>query len=116
MYVAKCLAQLSNFVPKETDRPRIRVWVLLAAILASSMGFMDRINMPLALPMLREDLGSTLADAQWIANSYLLLMSSLILMCAAAGERFGLRRVLAAGVLLFTVGAVVCAYPFSHWL
>ncbi len=103
------------------DRPRektfcprrARAWVLVAAILASSMGFMDRINISLAMPMLRQDLGSTLADAQWIANSYLLLMSSLILMCAAAGERFGLRRVLAAGVLLFTVGALVCALAFN---
>ena len=95
---------------EETFCPRrLRVWVLVAAILASAMGFMDRINISLAMPMLRKDLGSSLAAAQWISNSYLLLMSSLILMCAAAGERFGLRQVLLGGVLLFTLGALGCA-------
>jgi MFS family permease len=95
---------------QETFCPRrARAWVLLAAILASSMGFMDRINTSIAMPMLREDLAATLADAQWISNSYLLSMSSLILMSAAVGQRFGLRQVLVAGIGLFTAGAVAVA-------
>jgi MFS family permease len=73
------------------------------------MGFMDRINTSIAMPMLREDLAATLADAQWISNSYLLSMTSLILMSAAVGQRFGLRQVLVAGIGLFTVGAVAVA-------
>jgi hypothetical protein len=45
-----------------------------AAILASAMGFMDRINISLAMPVLREDLGSMLAEVQWISNAHLRLV------------------------------------------
>jgi EmrB/QacA subfamily drug resistance transporter len=108
---------LDHPVAKTFCPRRARIWVLTAAILASSMGFMDRINISIAMPMLRADLGSTLAEAQWISNSYLLLMSSLILMCAAFGERFGLRRIMGAGVFLFTFGALSCALAAgTAWL
>jgi MFS family permease len=86
-----------------------RIWVLAAAILAASMGFMDRINISLATPMLRRDLDATLVEGQWVSNSYLLILSSLILISAAIGERYGLRRTLGAGVLLFGFGAAACA-------
>src|SRR5690606_29332047 len=86
-----------------------RVYVLVAAILASSMGFIDGSVVSIATPAIRADLGASLADAQSISNAYLLLLSSVLLIGGAAGDRFGVRNVLAAGIGLFVAASIACA-------
>jgi len=89
--------------------PHNRRFVLIAAILASSMGFIDGSVVSIAIPAIRADLGATLADAQWISNGYLLFLSSLILLGGAAGDRFGLRNTFGLGILVFVAASVICA-------
>ncbi|KKB83848.1 MFS transporter [Devosia limi DSM 17137] len=89
--------------------PVARRTVLIAAILASSMGFIDGSVMSIAIPAIRADLGATLADAQWISNGYMLLLSSLILLGGAAGDRFGLRKTFGLGIVVFVAASMVCA-------
>lgn len=98
--------------PSEHDTfcPRQRrKFVLWAAILASSMGFIDSFVVSIAMPAIRSDLGASLADSQWIYNSYLLMLSSLILIGGAIGDRYGLRLVFGLGIVLFTLASVGCA-------
>ena len=75
-----------------------RRFVLVAAILASALGFIDGSVVSIAMPVIRSDLGAGLAEAQWISNAYALTLSALILVGGAAGDRFGLRRAFAAGI------------------
>lgn len=89
--------------------PNQRIFVLVAAILASSMGFIDGSVISIATPAIRADLGATLADAQWVSNAYLLLLSSVLLLGGAAGDRFGIRNVFAGGIVLFVVASLACA-------
>lgn len=91
----------AGFVPANR-----RVWVLVAAILASAMGFIDGSVTSIATPAIRATIGASLADAQWISNAYLLMLSSLLLLGGAAGDRFGLRNVFAAGIAVFVVASV----------
>jgi len=83
--------------------------VLIAAILASSMGFIDGSVVSIAIPAIRSSLGATLVDAQWVSNGYLLFLSALILLGGAAGDRFGLRTTFGLGILVFVAASVVCA-------
>ncbi|MCR6672104.1 MFS transporter [Devosia ginsengisoli] len=89
--------------------PQSRRFVLLAAILASSMGFIDGSVISIAIPAIRADLGATLADAQWVSNGYLLFLSALILLGGATGDRFGLRNVFGLGIAVFVAASIVCA-------
>jgi EmrB/QacA subfamily drug resistance transporter len=89
--------------------PKSRRFVLIAAIVASSMGFIDGSVISIAIPAIRADLGATLADAQWVSNGYLLFLSALTLLGGAAGDRFGLRRTFGAGIALFTLASFACA-------
>ena len=89
--------------------PHSRRFVLVAAIVASSMGFIDGSVISIAIPSIRADLGATLADAQWVSNAYLLFLSALTLLGGAAGDRFGLRRTFGLGIALFTVASIACA-------
>ena len=83
--------------------------MLIAAILASSMGFIDGSVVSLAMPAIRADLGASLADAQWINNSYMLFLSALVLLGGAAGDVFGVRRVFILGIVLFVATSLACA-------
>ncbi|HTJ58279.1 MAG TPA: MFS transporter [Devosiaceae bacterium] len=89
--------------------PDRRRYVLVAAILASAMGFIDGSVVSIAIPAMRTNLGATLSDAQWISNGYMLFMASLILIGGAAGDRFGLRRVFGFGIVVFVVASLLCA-------
>ena len=86
-----------------------RRFVLVAAILASALGFIDGSILAIAMPAIRVDLGASLAEAQWISNAYALTLSALILAGGAAGDRFGLRRAFVAGIALFIASSLACA-------
>jgi EmrB/QacA subfamily drug resistance transporter len=83
--------------------------VLAAAILASAMGFIDGSVVAIAIPAMRSDLGATLAQAQGFASAYLLMLSALVLVGGAAGDRWGTARMLALGVALFVATSILCA-------
>jgi EmrB/QacA subfamily drug resistance transporter len=82
--------------------------VLVAAIIGSSMTFVDGTVVNVVLPVLRERLGATLAQAQWIVEAYMLLLSSLMLVGGALGDRWGRRFVFTLGILTFTAASVLC--------
>jgi len=89
--------------------PQSRRFVLVAAVLASSMGFIDGSVISIAIPSIRADLGATLAEAQWVSNGYMLFLSSLILLGGAAGDRFGLRNMFGLGIAIFVLASIACA-------
>jgi EmrB/QacA subfamily drug resistance transporter len=83
--------------------------VLIAAIMGTAVVSVDSTVVNVALPAIRSDLGGGLAGQQWISNSYLLTLSSLILVAGSLGDLFGERRVFVTGVAGFGVASVVCA-------
>ena len=89
--------------------PQARKYVLVAAILASALGFIDGTVVAIAMPAIRETLGATLPQAQWVHNAYMLTLSSLILVGGAAGDRFGLARMFSLGIAAFVVASLLCA-------
>jgi EmrB/QacA subfamily drug resistance transporter len=101
---------LTGSLPADSFCPQSRRrFVLIAAILASALGFIDGSILAIATPAIRVDLGASFAEAQWISNSYALTLSALILVGGAAGDRFGLRHAFVAGIALFIVASLACA-------
>jgi EmrB/QacA subfamily drug resistance transporter len=107
------MSQSAPTPPEDPDRtfcaPQKRSFVLVAAILASSLGFIDGTVVSIAVPSIRADLSASLTGVQWVSSAYLLLVSSLVMAGGALGDRFGLRNVFAAGILFFLVASVLCA-------
>lgn len=83
-------------------------WVLVATIIGSSMVFIDGTAVNVALPVLQDDLNATVADVQWVVESYALFLAALLLVGGALGDQFGRRRIFAGGVALFAVASVWC--------
>src|SRR3954454_11811569 len=82
--------------------------VLGATILASSMTFIDGSVVNAALPVIRAQLGASARAAQWIVESYMLFLSSLLLVGGALGDRWGRRLVFVAGTTLFALASAWC--------
>jgi EmrB/QacA subfamily drug resistance transporter len=86
-----------------------RTWVLVAAVLGSTLAYIDESVVNVALPKLESDLHTTLAAMQWVINAYTLSMSALLLIGGATADQFGRRRVFLIGVVLFAAASLVCA-------
>src|SRR5580765_7961427 len=93
-----------------SDRPREvnRRAVLAATILASSMVFIDGTVVNVALPALQSALHASLADVQWVVESYALFLAALLLIGGSMGDLYGRRRIFATGVVLFIVASAWC--------
>ena len=50
---------------------------------------LDNLVVTTALPVIKRDLGATLADLQWMVNAYTLTFAVLLITGAALGDRFG---------------------------
>lgn len=82
--------------------------MLVAAILASALGFIDSSVVAITMPAMRAGLSASLVEAQWIGAGYLLAMSSLVLTGGAMGDRFGVTRVFGLGITVFVVASLIC--------
>src|ERR1051325_9514396 len=85
-----------------------RGWTLAAAILGSSMAFIDGTVINVALPVLQSSLHARIDHVQWIVDVCLLVLSSLILTGGSLGDRLGRVRVFGAGIAIFTAASVWC--------
>ena len=85
-----------------------RRWVLLAAILGSSMAFIDSTVVNVALPTLQTAMNASVVDVQWVVEAYSLLMSALILVGGSLGDLLGRRKMFMVGVAVFAVASLAC--------
>src|SRR3981189_221498 len=88
-------------------------WILATTILGSSMAFIDGTVVNVALPALQSDLHATIADVQWVVESYALFLAALLLIGGSLGDLYGRRKIFAAGVVLFTVASAWCGLALN---
>ena len=100
-------------MPVAICAPEHRRAILWAAILASSMGFIDSSVTANALPAMRASLAASLPQAQWFSGIYLLALTALILVGGALGDRFGTARGFGLGIILFVLSSLGCALAIS---
>jgi EmrB/QacA subfamily drug resistance transporter len=83
-------------------------WVLATTVLGSGIVFLDGTVVNVALPAIREDLGTSLTGLQWTVNAYLVTLSALLLLGGSLGDRLGRRRVFVTGLAGFTAASLLC--------
>jgi EmrB/QacA subfamily drug resistance transporter len=86
---------------------RIPLWVaILATSLPMFMATLDNLVMTSALPVIRGDLGSSVGQLSWFLNAYTLTFATFMLPAATLGDRLGRRRMMLAGIGLFTLASI----------
>jgi EmrB/QacA subfamily drug resistance transporter len=96
-----------------TDRanPSLHVnpWIVLVLVcIAQFMVILDATIVNVALPSIQRDLEMSDANLQWIVNSYALLFGGFLLLGGRAGDLIGRKRIFLVGVIVFTLGSLVC--------
>src|SRR4051794_28804537 len=84
-------------------------WTLLAVTTATFMLLLDITVVNVALPSIRDDLGASFTDLQWVIDAYALTLAALVLTAGSLADRLGRRRVFAAGLGIFSLASLLCA-------
>ncbi|MFB6892190.1 MFS transporter [Kitasatospora sp. NPDC056327] len=93
----------------EGRNPR-RWWILLVLCLSTLVLVVDSMALTVAVPSMTEDLNATAQDTQWILDSYILVFAGLLLTSGSLGDRFGRRKVMIIGLLLFGAASLAATY------
>ncbi len=90
--------------PASTIDPKVygRRWKTLAVLSLSLLIIgLDNTILNVALPSLQEHFDASSSTLQWMVDSYMLVFACLLLTAGTLGDRFGRKRALQAGLLLF---------------
>src|SRR6478736_7005547 len=78
-----------------------RWWTLAALCVSLLIIVMDNTILNVAIPRLVEDLHASNSQLQWIIDSYTIVFAGLLLTTGSLGDRFGRKKALMAGLVLF---------------
>ena len=79
--------------------------VLAILSVALAIISLDNTIVNVALPTLQEQLRATTADLQWVIDAYSVLFAGTLLIAGSLGDRFGRRRILILGLVVFLLGS-----------
>jgi EmrB/QacA subfamily drug resistance transporter len=86
---------------------------LTAVCLGTFMLIIDILIVVVALPSIRHSLHTSFSDVQWTIDAYSLTLAALLLPTGSLADILGRRRVFALGLLVFTVGSLLCGIAGS---
>jgi EmrB/QacA subfamily drug resistance transporter len=91
-----------------------RRWLILIVLCLSTLVLViDNMALTVAVPPLAADLGATPQDIQWILESYMLVFAGLLLTAGSLSDRFGRRRVMIIGLVLFGAASLAATWATS---
>ncbi len=90
-----------------------RWWTLAVLCLSLLIIGLDNTILNVALPTLERDLDASASQLQWIVDAYMLVFAGLLLSAGALGDRFGRKRALTLGIVIFAAGSGLAALASS---
>jgi EmrB/QacA subfamily drug resistance transporter len=113
--MARTLEQQSH-----ADRPALgapgdkrKWWVLAAMVFGLLMPMLDNLVVNVALPTIQRELGAGVSSLAWIIDAYTLTFASFMLTGGALGDLYGRKRFFMAGLVVFTIGSLLCGLSGS---
>jgi EmrB/QacA subfamily drug resistance transporter len=89
--------------------PRRRLLVLAICCMSLLIVSLDNTVLNVALPSLQRDLHASTAGLQWTIDAYTLVLASLLMLAGSTADRIGRKRVFMTGLVVFTLGSVLCS-------
>ena len=97
--------------------PKRRQLVLAICCMSLFIVGLDVTIVNIALPTIKGDFHAQLSDLQWIIDAYTLVLASFLMLAGSTADRLGRRRIFRVGLLLFTLGSLMCSLaPSLSWL
>lgn len=103
---------MDSKIQSETDvLDRRRRYLLIAAMAGSlSMIMIDLTIVAVALPAIGEELKLGQSALQWVLNSYVLVLASMVALGGRLGDLLGKRTAFLLGVGIFGVASLICGF------
>ena len=95
--------------------PSVR-WALAGLSLSMLLSSLGTSIANVGLPTLAQAFNASFQDVQWVVLAYLLAITTLIVSVGRLGDIIGRRRLLLAGIVLFTVASLICGAAPTLWL
>jgi EmrB/QacA subfamily drug resistance transporter len=90
-------------------------WLALAVLCSGMlMIILDQTIVNVALPSIQRDLGFSQSSLAWVVNAYLIAYGGLLLLAGRLGDLIGRKRILLAGLGLFTTASLLCGLSNSQ--
>ncbi|MFF3717964.1 MFS transporter [Streptomyces prasinus] len=89
--------------------PRRRLLVLAICCMSLLLVSLDNTVLNVALPSLQKELHASTSGLQWTIDAYTLVLASLLMLAGSTADRIGRRRVFTAGLVVFTLGSLLCS-------
>ena len=97
--------------PPATTAGHPRRWAILGVLVVSLLVVvLDNSVLNVALKTIQEDLGATQNEIVWAINSYTLVFAALLFTWGVLGDRYGRKKILVIGLLLFGMASAICAF------
>lgn len=91
-----------------------RRWAALGVLVVSLLiVVLDNTVLNIALPTIQEELDATPSQLIWAVDSYILVFAALLFSWGVLGDRFGRKRILIIGMLIFGIASAICAFSVS---
>ncbi|HEY9161674.1 MAG TPA: MFS transporter [Desulfomonilia bacterium] len=84
--------------------------IVLTAITGSFLFSLDGSIVNIALPSIADSYNATVSDIAFIPTAYMITVSSTLLLVSMFFTRFGIKKVLTAGYLLFFLSTILCSF------
>ncbi|MEU8965524.1 MFS transporter [Streptomyces sp. NPDC048491] len=88
---------------------RRRMLILAICCMSLLIVSLDNTVLNVALPSMQKELHADVSGMQWTIDAYTLVLASLLMLSGSTADRIGRRRVFKAGLILFTIGSVLCS-------
>jgi EmrB/QacA subfamily drug resistance transporter len=121
-------------VYKDTSHPvhtlrgkPVNAWlVLVSLIFGFFMSLLDVTIVNIAIPSIQSNLKTDLTTVTWVLNAYSLVFAILLVTMGRFADQFGRKRIFMLGMIIFSLGSLLCAlsptmalltgWPAIHWL
>lgn len=87
--------------------------ILLICCVSLFMNYLDSTILNVALPSIQRAFHADEAALQWIVDSFLLVLTCLLILAGSLADRFGRKRLLLGGLVIFTLGSLGCSFAQS---
>ncbi len=94
-----------------------RRWAILGVLVTSLLVVvLDNSILNIALPTIQEELAASPNELLWAVDSYILAFASLLFTWGVLGDRYGRKKVLVIGLVIFAAASAACAFSSSAWM
>jgi EmrB/QacA subfamily drug resistance transporter len=90
-----------------------RWWILGTLVISLLVVVLDNTILNVALKTIQQDLSATQSELAWSVNAYTLVFAGLLFTYGVLGDRYGRRRALVVGLVVFGIASALSAFSTS---